>query len=177
MRKSGIIAVVVASLVSTAAFAGAQAPAAGAQTGRHAMSRGMKDGARGHRGAMRGVKLSAAEQAKLKDVHGRYAAEGKSLRESLKPAMQEARAARQKGDTAAARAAWSRNKAGLDKLQALHAREQTDIRSALSPENQKAFDANTQQMAKRRAEWKANGKAGPRARKGGIHRPSTSPTG
>jgi Spy/CpxP family protein refolding chaperone len=154
------MALVVASLVSTASFAGAQAPAAGAQAGRHAMGRGM-EGRRGERGgALRGIKLSDAEQAKVKAIHTKYAAEGKTLRESMKPAMQEARALRQKGDTAGLRALWDKNKAGRDQMQALQVRQQAEIRTALTPENQKLFDTNVQEQAKRRAEWAKNGKAG-----------------
>jgi Spy/CpxP family protein refolding chaperone len=159
MRKSRVIAFVIASLVSTASFAGAQAPAGGAEAGRHAMGRGV-EGGRGQRGLLRGITLSDAEKAKLKEIHGRYETEGKSLRESLRPVMQEARAARQKGDTAAVRAVRDRNKATFDKVQALRTREQADIRAALTPEHQKLFDANVQQMAQRRAEWQKNGKGG-----------------
>ena len=159
MRKIRIIAFVVASLVSTASLAGAQAPAGRDQAGRSGMGRGMQGG-RGERGLLRGIKLSDAEKTKVKEIHGKYAAEGKTLRESLRPAMEEARAARQKGDTAAARAVWDRNKAGRDKIKALMERERTEIRTALSPENQKQFDANVQQLAQRRAEWEKNGKNG-----------------
>ena len=110
MGKTRVIALVVASLVSTASFAGAQAPAQqGTQQGRHAMQRGMRAGAGVERGLFRGVKLSDAERAKIKDINSKYATQAKSLREQMKPAMQEARAARQKGDTAAARAVMTRN--------------------------------------------------------------------
>jgi Spy/CpxP family protein refolding chaperone len=161
MRKTRVLALVVASLVSTASFAGAQAPSAGAQGGRPAMGRGMEGRRGGERGgALRGLKLSDAEKAKVKEIHTRYAAEGKTLRESMKPAMQEARALRQKGDTAGLRALWDKNKAGRDRMQALQVRQQTEIRTALSPENQKLFDANVQAQATRRAEWAKNGKAG-----------------
>jgi Spy/CpxP family protein refolding chaperone len=119
-------------------------------------------GGRGERGLLRGIKLSDAEQAKVKEIHGKYATEGKTLRESLRPAMEEARAARQKGDTAAARAVWDRNKEGRDRMKALMERERTEIRAALSPENQKQFDTNVQQLAQRRAEWEKNGKDGRR---------------
>jgi Spy/CpxP family protein refolding chaperone len=161
MRKTRVLALVVASLVSTASFAGAQAPSAGAQGGRPAMGRGMEGRRGGERGgALRGLKLSDTEKAKVKEIHTKYAAEGKTLRESMKPAMQEARALRQKGDTAGLRAMWDKNKAGRDRMQALQVRQQTEIRTALSPENQKLFDANVQEQAKRRAEWAKNGKAG-----------------
>ena len=169
MRKSRVLALVVASLVSTASFAGAQAPAAGAQGGRHAMGRGMEGRRGGERGgALRGIKLSDAEQAKVKAIHTKYAAEGKTLRESMKPAMQEARALRQKGDTAGLRALWDKNKAGRDQMQALQVRQQEELRTALSPENQKLFDANVQAQAKRHAERVKNGKAGVRGGRRGA---------
>ena len=173
MRKSRVIALVVASLVSTASFAGAQAPAAGAPAGRHAMGRGM-EGGRGDRGALRGIKLSDAEKARAKAVHTKYAAEGKSLRQSMKPVMQEARALRQKGDTAALRALWAKNKGNRDQMEALQVRQQSDLRAALSPENQKLFDTNVQEQAKRRAEWAKNGKGG---KHGGFRERGTAKVG
>jgi Spy/CpxP family protein refolding chaperone len=118
------------------------------------------EGRRGDRGALRGVKLSDAEKAKVQAINTKYRAEGKTLRESMKPAMQEARALRQKGDTAGLRALWAKNKSGRDQMQALQVRQQAEIRAALTPENQKLFDANVEKQAKRRAEWAKNGKAG-----------------
>ena len=168
MRKTRVLALVVASLVSTASFAGAQAPAAGAKAGRHAMGRGMEGRRGGERGALRGLKLSDAEKAKVKEIHAKYAAEGKTLRESLKPTMQEARALRQKGDTAGLRALRDKNKPARDQMEALQVRQQAEIRAALSPENQKLFDANVQQLAKRRAEWAKNGKGGIRGGRRGA---------
>jgi hypothetical protein len=74
--------------------------------------------------------------------------------------MDAARAARQKGDSAAVKAAWDRGAADRDKMKALRDREQAEIRAALSPENQKLFDANKQELEKRRAEWTKGGKKG-----------------
>jgi Spy/CpxP family protein refolding chaperone len=150
MRKSRVIALVVASLVSSASFAQAQS-AQPATAARHEM-RGMHGmrGERGAGGALRGIKLSDAEKAQLRTIHGKYAAEGKSLRASLKSARQEVRADRQKGDTAAARAVWDRNKTGREQMMALRAREQSDVRGALSPENQTLFDANVAKHAARK---------------------------
>ena len=169
MGKTRVIALAFASLVSVGSFAGAQAPAKqGAQQGRHAMQRGMRAGARADRGLFRGIKLSDAEKAKLKDIHGKYATQTKSLREQMKPAMQEARTARQKGDTVAARAALAKNKGSFDKLAQLRKSEQAEVRSALTPENQKLYDANVQQLAKRRDEMKANRKDGKVGKRGGA---------
>ena len=161
MRKTRIMAFVVASLVSAASFAGAQAPGVPEQGGRHAMGRAMegrRDGARGE--MLRGLKLSDVEKAKVREIRSRYVVEGKAQREAMKPAMQEARALRQKGDTAGLRALRDRNTASRDQMQALELRQQTDIRAALSAENQKQFDLNLQERALRRAEWKKDGKDG-----------------
>jgi Spy/CpxP family protein refolding chaperone len=157
MRKTRVLALVVASLVSTASFAGAQASAPAPQAGRHAMGRG--EGRRGgERGELRGLKLSDAEKANIKTIDTKYAAESKTLRESLKPTMQEARTLRQKGDTAGLRALWAKNKPARDQMQALRDRKDAEIRAALSADNQKLFDAN---VAKR-AEWAKSGRAGKR---------------
>jgi Spy/CpxP family protein refolding chaperone len=86
----------------------------------------------------------------------------------MKPAMQEARTARQKGDTAAARAVLARNKGTFDKLAQLRKSEQAEVRSALTPENQKLYDANVQQMAKRRDEMKGQRKDGKAGKRGGF---------
>jgi Spy/CpxP family protein refolding chaperone len=75
--------------------------------------------------------------------------------------------ARQKGDSAAARAAFDRTKDGRDKMRALMNREQAEIRTALTSANQKQFDANLQKLAQRRAEWEKGGKAGQHGRRNG----------
>ena len=169
MRNSRVLALVVASLVSAASVAGAQAPATGQQGGRHQMGRGI-EGRRGGPGggALRGLNLSETEKAKVKEIGAKYAAERKTLGASLKPTMQEARALRQKGDTAGLRALMAKNKPVRDQMQALQVRQQADIRAALSAENQKLFDAKVQEQAKRRAEWAKSGKAGKQGKQGGV---------
>jgi Spy/CpxP family protein refolding chaperone len=123
--------------------------------------RGGLQGEPGRGGMLRGIRLSEAERTKLKEIRDKYAPENKKLFESMKPAMQEARALRQKGDTAGARAVLERNKAGRDQFNALREREQAEVRAALAPENQKQFDLNVQEQAARRAEWvKSGGKRG-----------------
>ena len=169
MGKTRVIALAVATLVSAASFAGAQAPVQQrARQGQHEMQRGMRAGVRAERGLFRGIKLSDAEKAKIKDIHAKYATQAKSLREQMKPAMQEARADRQKGDTAAARAGFAKNKATFDRLAELRKSEQGEVRSALTPENQKLYDANVQQLAKRRDEMKAGRKDGKAGKRGGF---------
>src|SRR4051812_8084189 len=93
MQKARLFSIAVA-IMSVASAAGAQGVA---------RRGGLQD-----RGLLRGLNLTADEKVKLKGVHEKYKAQAKTLRESMKPAMQEARAARQKGDTASARAIFQR---------------------------------------------------------------------
>ena len=166
MRKGYVLAVAIASLVSGVSVAEAQVATPAPQAARHAMRGGMRGE---HRGVLKGIKLSDAEKAKLKEIHQRYAPEQKKLAESMKPAREEARALRQKGDTAGARAVIERNKGGREQFEALHAREQADVRAALSPENQKQFDLNVKEQQARRAEWAAKGGKGGKGGHRGHH--------
>jgi Spy/CpxP family protein refolding chaperone len=159
MRKSQVIGLVVASLVSAASFAQAQASAPNARQERHGAGRGM-EGRQGRGGLFRGITLTDAEKAHVKQIHTKYGTEAKSLRESMRPAMQDARAARQKGDTAGVKAAWSRTEGDRNKLRALMDREKSEIRAALTTEHQRAFDANAKQLAERRTELRKNGTGG-----------------
>ena len=166
MRKSRVIGLVVASLVSAASFAQAQSSAPAPRHQQRAEGRGL-EGRQGRGGLFRGITLSADEKAHIKDIHAKYGTEAKSLRESLRPAMQDARAARQKGDTAGVKAAWNKTAGDREKLRALMDRERNEIRTALSSENQKTFDANVKEMQSRRAEMQKNGK-GDRAGRGAF---------
>jgi len=168
MRKTRVIGFVVASLVSVASLAQAQTASPNARQERRE-ARGIegRGGREGRGGLFRGITLSDAEKSRLKTVHAKYSVEAKSLRESLRPAMQDARAARQKGDTAGVKAAWSKTAGDREKLRALMDRERAEIRTALTVENQRLFDANVKQIEQRRAEMTKRGK-GDRAERGAF---------
>jgi len=168
MRKTRVIGFVVASLVSVASLAQAQTASPNARQERRE-ARGIEGraGREGRGGLFRGITLSDAEKSRLKDVHAKYNTEGKALRESLRPAMQEARAARQKGDSAGVKAAFSKTAGAREKLRALMDRERAEIRTALTAENQRLFDANVKQLEQRRAEMGNRGK-GDRAGRGAF---------
>ena len=102
--------------------------------------RGMKGGEM--RGAFRGLNLSEVQKTQMKAIHQKYAPQAKPLMESMRPAMQNARAARQRGDTAAARAAFAGTAETRTKLEALRQQERNEVRGILTPEQQKSFDAN-----------------------------------
>ena len=165
MKKMRVIAFVLSSMVVGAPFAGAQVSqrtGAGTVRAEHGMKRG---GMRG--GLRRGLNLSAAEKASLKSVHAKYSAETGPMRESLRTAVQEARADRQKGDTAAARAVLARTKTTREALRTVREREKNEMRASLSPVNQKQFDANVKQVAAARGgrgKGRAGEKGGRRAR-------------
>ncbi len=153
MRKRHVVALAIISIMSGASLAAAQGSVQGPGAGRQAMG-ARTQGRRGERGLLRGITLSDAEKTMLRQIRAKYAPEHKALRESLKPVMDEVQAARQKHDTAAARAAWDRSKDEREKAKTLMERERAEVRAALSPENQKQFDANVQRLAERRAERK-----------------------
>jgi Spy/CpxP family protein refolding chaperone len=141
MFSSRLVAVALTAIVSIAGIAGAQGTGrASARAGKHP-----------NRGLMRGLDLTADEKVKLKGVHEQYKDQAKTLRESMKPALQEARAARQKGDTASARAIIQRTEGTRDKMRQLMLAESNDVRATLTPEQQKKFDANRKLAADRRA--------------------------
>ncbi|MES2178695.1 MAG: Spy/CpxP family protein refolding chaperone [Gemmatimonadota bacterium] len=146
MNRFRITAFVLSSLVATASIAGAQASSTG--VARTAQARHAKGPARG---LLRGLNLSADEKTKLKEVNAKYRAEAKASREALKPTLLEARALRQKGDTAGARTLIQQAREGQQKTRALMVQQAGEMRAALSAENQKVFDANVQKVSRVRA--------------------------
>ncbi|MFL5560429.1 MAG: Spy/CpxP family protein refolding chaperone [Gemmatimonadaceae bacterium] len=166
--RSALFALVVAGSATVAATAGAQATAPGngqriersqadsaKWKGRAARGedRREKRGMRGERGpgrsALRGVKPTDAQKAQIKAIHEKYQSQFKSIHESMKPAMDEAKAARQRGDTAGVRAAFAKTEGTRQQAQALRSQESAEIRAILTPEQQKTFDANVAQMKAR----------------------------
>ena len=168
MRKNRVIGFAVAAILSVGTLAQAQSTTTQPEHQRRGMGRGERGPGRG--GLLRGITLSDAEKTRVKAIHTKYQAEAKSLRESLRPAMQEMRAARQKRDTAAVKAAWEKSASERQKLQALAQRQRSEIRAALTPEHQKVFDANAKQLEQRRAEWNGRGK-GERGKRAGVRGP------
>jgi Spy/CpxP family protein refolding chaperone len=166
--RSALFALVVAGSATVAATAGAQATApANGQRVEHSQADSAKWKARGARGgrgvrgekgraargpgrsALRGVKPTDAQKAQIKAIHAKYESQFKSYRESMKPAMDEAKAARQRGDTAAVRAAFAKTADARQQAQALRSQESAEIRAILTPDQQKTFDANVAQMKAR----------------------------
>ena len=171
MRKSRVIGFAVAAILTVGAVAEAQSTTTQPERQRNEMGRGNRGGP-GRGGLLRGITLSDAEKSRVKAIHAKYSTEARSLRESMRPAMQDVRTARQKRDSAAVKAAWEKTAGDRQKLQALMERQRAEIRAALTPENQRVFDANAKQLEQRRAAWNERGKgerggrAGLRGRRG-----------
>ena len=124
--------------------------------------RAFRPGALRHQ-LFKGITLTDAEKANDKNVQQKYASQMKALREQLKPQMQAARQARQRGDTAALKAMWQKSGAERQQIKQLLESERTDLRAALTPEHQAQFDANVKQVEQRVANratrmWKKGGK-------------------
>jgi hypothetical protein len=81
-----------------------------------------------------------------------------TLRTQVRTQAQNARAARQRGDTAAIRSIRGSAEARRTQVQALRHAEQTDLRGALSPANQATFDANLKRVQNRQAKQTLRGR-------------------
>ena len=158
MIRKHIVVLGAAVALFAASEATAQAPARPDSAGRQGEmrrgqrprgERGMRMGREGMPGLLRGIELTQAQRDQVKTINEKYRAEFQTLRQSLQPDMKAARDARQRGDTAAARAAWDRNTVGREKMQALMEKQRTELRGVLTADQQKTFDANVRQVRTR----------------------------
>ena len=136
---------------------------------------------RGHRadGEMRGRKgpgrgfgadlnLTDAQKAQIKAIHQKYQPQQQALRAQTKPFLEAARAARQKGDTAAFRTNMEKARQ-VSQGATFRAQEQAEIRAVLTAEQRAKFDARQKEMADRRGKggrghWGKKGPAVPQAK-------------
>ena len=125
-----------------------------AEMGRH---RGR--GGNGMGGLMKGVNLTNAQKTQAKQIRDKYKPQFESLRESMRPAGKEMREARQRGDSAAAKAAWDRTADTRAKMTTLREQQMSELRAILTPAQRTTFDANLAQMKSKREEWGGKRKA------------------
>jgi Spy/CpxP family protein refolding chaperone len=135
--------------LGAAAAVGAQQPAAPAPQAhaKHGMRGGPGRGAEGM--LMHGITLSDAEKANVKAVNAKYESQFKALRKQYQPQDQQLRAAHQRGDTAAVRSLMQQTAGQRDQMRSLMETQRTDLRNALTPDNQAKFDANVATMKQR----------------------------
>jgi Spy/CpxP family protein refolding chaperone len=153
-----ISSAIVAGLLAfgSASVVAAQAPAQSRQAhAQHAGKQGKQfgPGRRAGGALLRGIKLSDAEKANIKNVNAKYAPQLKALREQNKGQEKIAR-----GDTAAMRQRWEANAPQREAMKKIMDAERADLRAALSSENQAKFDANAKQMEDRFAKRGEKGK-------------------
>jgi Spy/CpxP family protein refolding chaperone len=144
----------------TVASAQAQRPgrAGGFGRGAHAQAGpGRQGGA--DKALLKGITLTDAQKAQLKEIrkqeHGK--AQGQAQNAQVRTAMQQAREARQRGDTATARAKMLEVRTAM---QQARAQNFAQIRAILTPDQQRQFDANVAAMKQRvgrQASRKASG--------------------
>ena len=92
--------------------------------------------------------LSDVEKTNLQAVRAKYATQRQTLHTQLRTQAQNAKAARQRGDTAALRSI----RASLQtERQTLAQAERNDVRNALTPANQAKFDSNLKRVEARAA--------------------------
>jgi hypothetical protein len=141
--------VAVSLLLSALAIVPAQlpTPAPASRARAHGNARPQR-GKQFDKALLRGVTLSDAEKTNLQAVRAKYAAQRQTLRTQLRTQAQNAKAARQRGDTAALRSI----RASLQtERQTLGQAERNDVRNALTPANQAKFDANLKRVEARAA--------------------------
>ncbi|HKO15855.1 MAG TPA: Spy/CpxP family protein refolding chaperone [Gemmatimonadaceae bacterium] len=131
-------------------------------------------GARGERGPgrflLKGITLSDAQKAQVKQLRESQRTQMQASRDQFRKEMQDARALREKGDTAGAKA---KMQALRSTMQQNREREMASLRGILTPDQQKTFDANVAQMKERaqaRMQKRANGQQGDRDWRG--HNPN-----
>lgn len=160
-------------LVGAAGVAAAQSTATPTRPDSGAYRRGPRAGGefRARRGGGRDffadLNLTDAQKTQIKAIRDKYKTQFQSLRTQQKPLIDAARAARQKGDTAAFR---SNMQQARSLAEPIRTQEMNEIRNVLTPEQRTKFDARQKEMADRRADfgkkgWK-KGEKGERHEKG-----------
>jgi Spy/CpxP family protein refolding chaperone len=156
MRKT-TMAMALGLALSLGAVGAASAQSTQQPQQREHAERGMRRGGPGM-GLLKGINLTDAQKAKLKEL--RKGEKSNASNEQFRKAMADARAARQRGDTAAARAQMQ---ALRPQMEQARERQVAALRSVLTPDQQKQFDANVaewKQHAGQRREGRAGGRDG-----------------
>lgn len=147
------------------AKAGAARPGVRGERGERARGARMKQ-ARGPRGAgmlLRGISLTDAQKAQLKTLHEQQRTAMQANAETRRKAMEEMRAARQRGDTAAVRRFREQQRTQMAQQ---HDRHTAAVRAILTAEQRTQFDRNVAEMKQRMEQRAARARDG-RGRRGG----------
>ena len=148
VRTMALGALMVVGVAGVSAAQTTTAPRTRADTGsfRH---RDRVAGRRGNEGFAfgRDLNLTDAQKAQIKTIRQKYQPQREALRAQSKPYMDAARAARQKGDTAAFRS----NMLKARQLgESARAQEMSEVRAILTPDQQAKWDARQKAAADHR---------------------------
>src|SRR6267378_6100144 len=129
--------------------------------------RGDRRGPGGREGFGRDLNLTDAQKAQIKAIHQKYQPQNEALRAQAKPFMEAARAARQKGDSAAFRSNIEKARQ-LTQGASFRTQERAEIRAVLTPDQQAKFDAREKTRGEHgkdgRKGWGRKGETAPRAK-------------
>jgi len=154
VRTLALSALMVVGFAGISAAQSTTVPQSKADSGFH--RRGHRAGAemRANRGPGRGfgadLNLTDAQKAQIKAIHQKYQPQGQALRTQAKPFMDAARAARQKGDTAAFRANMEKARQVMQSGQSYRAQEKAEVRAVLTADQRAKLDAREKARAERR---------------------------
>ena len=98
---------------------------------------------------MKYITLSDAQKAQLEQLHESQKANMQANHDAMKKQWDEMRAARQRGDTAAARAIMERNRPAME---AARAQQLAGIRNILTADQRVQFDKNVAELKQREAQ-------------------------
>ena len=131
---------------------GAAGTASGQSTQQPPRREGAEQGQRDHRGGpeamlLKGITLSADQKARIDALRKEGGAA--ESREQFRKAMTDARAARERGDTAAAKSQMQQLRTKMDAQREQHL---ASIRSVLTTEQQRQFDVNIATWKQRAAD-------------------------
>ena len=159
VRTLALGALMVLGVAGVSAAQSPTTPKTGADSGYHRhgarpdgqFRRGPGGGGREGRGFGRDLNLTDAQKTQIKAIRQKYQPQTQTLHDRAKPFMEAARAARQKGDSAAFRSNMEKARAVMQSGQSVHAQEMAEIRAILTPDQQAKFDAHQKASAERRA--------------------------
>lgn len=170
MKKSILIGLGLAVSVASTAIAQAPDSARGkGMKGRHGGEHGQMQGRRGGRGGpdgllLKGITLTEGQRTQIAQLRKTQRDQMESTREAKKAEFDKVREARQRGDTAAVRAALAQRRTQMEQARAQHI---AAVRNILTAEQRVQFDKNVAELEARDAErverigqGKAKGKGG-----------------
>ena len=164
MRKNILVAVGLALSLAGVASAQQGGDRQKGERGERGERPHREDSARGMRGRggpdgrlLKGITLNEGQRAQIAQLNKAQRETFAAKRDARKAEMEQVKAARQRGDTAAVRAAMQRNRVAMEQARAQHL---ASIRNILTAEQRVQFDKNVTELQARMAErGKRPGKA------------------